>query len=68
MSSKLLVAMFVALIVVSTLASGALAAQPANAVGVIVSEFASGRPHPHRIPAEDTFTTFGYSIGRPSIL
>lgn len=68
MYRKLAAATFVALILVLTLASGSLAARPANAVGVMVSEFASGRTHPHGTPAGDAFTTMGYSIGRPSIL
>jgi hypothetical protein len=68
MLRKLTVTVFIALILVATLASGALAAQPANATGVMVSELASGRVHPHSIPTDYGFSTMGYSIGRPSIL
>ncbi len=64
----LAIALFVTLIVVLAIASGSLAAPPANSVGVKVSQIASGRIHPHGAPGDVGFTTMGYSIGRPAIL
>lgn len=67
MLRKMTVVMLAALLIVLFFTTAVLAAQPAEIPGISVAETASGRTH-SRGSGTGGFSTFGYSIGRPSIL